>query len=582
MQLSGLVLDVYDDYSGETLRSLYPSPADIPDGVKQAHRVTPEDMSSLPDDVFALVLVNGTDKLRKYACIDEGNTALSVQYFLKHGHKLPVEAQKVAAANLVAACDWYDFEPSPDLEKVALGKVDMALGGLTAAAIVPGVNAGIKENLSVTNPSGGGIVTPQQRNAMLGKVASAKQAELTGTSLMPLTEPASLKKSTEHTPVRKVAGMPHMVPGHKGEHGNFGPEEDELHHEDYTHGTTPPRLPQGKEMRPVVDVTNSEPAKKVAAAPKASDPRDAYTEAIVDGPHGSQTALIHPSRIGGKHTMHLVHVTHKPTKSTRVYAVHEDDLVAHGWMAGGEKKAAATGVGLYAVPSQTRYPLDTYQQVKAASAYFNDYMKHMSPPMRHEYATNLVKRASDLLIPVSSDARKYGSEDFAADHEIKAAFDARRLELDGQKEVLAVLDGVERVARFRMWKEASEDGEKVASTDSPEFVVALLEEFDKAAGLHRHYDRGIPDPYYSIFGFEKQAEDDPAWSDIIGNESVTMEDLHRLRDTGARAVKKKFGDDMHKEFLKDPVGIYKSLPLPQKKMMIRLAVGVSPGNQPEN
>jgi len=44
---------------------------------------------------------------------------LSVEYFLKTAHRLPVEAQKVAAQNLVAACGWYDIEAPEELQKIA-------------------------------------------------------------------------------------------------------------------------------------------------------------------------------------------------------------------------------------------------------------------------------------------------------------------------------------------------------------------------------------------------------------------------------------------------------------------------------
>jgi hypothetical protein len=119
MQTSGLILDVYDDYRGDVIRSLFPSRSEIPGLVKTAHALSGDERGQLPDEVFALVLRNGDEVLRKFACIDAGNTALSVMFFQKNGHKLPEEAQKVAAANLKVACDWYEL-PVQGLEKVAL------------------------------------------------------------------------------------------------------------------------------------------------------------------------------------------------------------------------------------------------------------------------------------------------------------------------------------------------------------------------------------------------------------------------------------------------------------------------------
>lgn len=491
MQTSGLVLDVYDDYNGETLRALYPSFKDIPKGVKQAHPALGTDRDRLPDDVFALVLVNNGEKLRKYACIDEGNTVLSVQYFLKHAHKLPLEAQKVAAENLKAACAWYELEVPEQLEKAALG-LGTAMSALTAVPVIKGTHQAIKENMSAVRAgeaAGASIVTPQMRNEMLGR----KMAEISGTALAPNQPPGDPKSSPAKAVIAKTASIGHLVSGHKGEHGDFGPEETNRY-DGYTKGKAPTHL------SPVVDVSKKEAS--VGAFPRE--------------------------------------------------------------------------VAFFAVPSQNKYPLDSYEQVKTASAYFDQFVKHMSPPMRHEFASNLVKRASTLAIPVSDVARKYGASDFAPEHEIKAAFDARRLALEGQTDMLSILDGVERVARVRMWKEADE---KIATTDSPEFVVELLAEFDRAVGLDRHYDRSVPDPFYSVLGFEKNAEDESSWSDIIGNEMVTGESLCRLSKVGGPTLVDVFGQDFQKEFRKDPVGIYKSLPVDQKKMLLRMANATAPDNE---
>jgi hypothetical protein len=100
-KLSGLVLDIYDDPAGEVLKSVFPR-------------------GCLPDDAFALILEQDGMELKKFATIDPGNTALSVEYFMKTGHKLPAEAQKVAAHNLCCACEWHGIEPPEELQKIAV------------------------------------------------------------------------------------------------------------------------------------------------------------------------------------------------------------------------------------------------------------------------------------------------------------------------------------------------------------------------------------------------------------------------------------------------------------------------------
>jgi hypothetical protein len=200
MHLSGLVLDVYDDQSGEVLKSIYESHEAIPDFVKTAHALTSEEVQRLDDDVFALVLNSGGTVLRKYACIDPGNTALAVEYFLANRQKLPVEAQKVAAKNLATACDWYSIEPPDDLLKVAgLGR---ALNvGISAATVLPGAAGGTKSRLGQALQSGG-VIDP----------SLTKASECSGTRIMPAQEDTNYATKPKAT-VRKTASrqlQPHV------------------------------------------------------------------------------------------------------------------------------------------------------------------------------------------------------------------------------------------------------------------------------------------------------------------------------------------------------------------------------------
>lgn len=159
-KLSGLVLDPGDDFNGEVLRSLFNSAEEVPEFIKQAEQLTPERREGLPDNLFAVVLRNGDEVLRKYAMTDAGNTALSVLYLLRTGYRMPVEAQKVAAARLCEACSWYDLDVPEELRKVAAGLgtiTRLALVGPTAAK---GTAEGVKKNLAIARASGG-QVNPQ-------------------------------------------------------------------------------------------------------------------------------------------------------------------------------------------------------------------------------------------------------------------------------------------------------------------------------------------------------------------------------------------------------------------------------------
>jgi hypothetical protein len=178
-KLSGLVLDVYDDSDGSVLRECFEDPDKLPEITKQAHVLTQAERSSLPDEAFALILVDGGVELKKFATIDPGNTALSVHYFLKSAHKLPVEAMHVAAENLWAACEQHGLETPKSLKKLALAlredptdKVAMgAMGLLSGAMIVPAQVREARKNLTASSGTGGAVLTPdqvKQRRSMMG------------------------------------------------------------------------------------------------------------------------------------------------------------------------------------------------------------------------------------------------------------------------------------------------------------------------------------------------------------------------------------------------------------------------------
>src|SRR5262249_7475709 len=118
-RLSGHIFDVYDDIDGQVLRSVVPAPSSLPPFVKTAARLTAEQRTRLPDDRFALVLLDEGAKLKKYAMVDRGNTALSVIYLLKQAHLLPPQAVRVAARNLIDACEVWDLETPEQLKLAA-------------------------------------------------------------------------------------------------------------------------------------------------------------------------------------------------------------------------------------------------------------------------------------------------------------------------------------------------------------------------------------------------------------------------------------------------------------------------------
>ncbi len=109
----------------------------------------------------------------------------------------------------------------------------------------------------------------------------------------------------------------------------------------------------------------------------------------------------------------------------------------------------------------------------------------------------------------------------------------------------------------------------VAPWCDPLVLIGALEEFDKAAGLDVFYDRDLMDPYFCLLGIQKTAEEDYTFSHA--NDSITGHALCRLSTMGEGSVKDLFGCDLAKAFRKDPIAIFKSLPLKQKTVLMRMA-----------
>ena len=138
---TGLVIDFYDDPSGTVLKTKL-AYAQLPAYIRQADYQSEEKLAALPDDAFALVMVDQGTKIRKFACVDKGNTALSAIYFLENKDKLLEEAQKVAAANLVEYCQAFQIEPPWQLQKVAT-KAESFAKILSSNAGLPSSRKGI-------------------------------------------------------------------------------------------------------------------------------------------------------------------------------------------------------------------------------------------------------------------------------------------------------------------------------------------------------------------------------------------------------------------------------------------------------
>lgn len=276
-------------------------------------------------------------------------------------------------------------------------------------------------------------------------------------------------------------------------------------------------------------------------APGALPPVDKVTlkktgAHLVPGHHGEDSTLASAAGVPGEQPQRLPQSkTMKP--HVDVTGFDPPKLVQ-------EKKAQITALN-------GRYPLDTAEHVKLAAAYFQEWLGEFAPSDRHVFAANLLKRADALGMEVSDDVRKHGSETYAPMSEIKIALDLRKL-----------------VVTEPRFSEALDKLAAVLPTIPPDLFAETLSEFDKTAGIAHLYDEAIYDPYYSTFGFEKVAD----FSETIGNLHVTAMDLKYLCSHRLSLVKGTFTEDFAEAFRKNPIDIYKSLPIDQRRVLGNMAV----------
>lgn len=104
-------MDIYRD-NGEHLATY----KDLPDFVKEAAFLEPEELAGLSDGEFAYV--NGHE--RAFPLVDKGHVATSVIYFIgRNGGDMPAEQLQKTAAALCNACVKFDLTPPEKLVKLA-------------------------------------------------------------------------------------------------------------------------------------------------------------------------------------------------------------------------------------------------------------------------------------------------------------------------------------------------------------------------------------------------------------------------------------------------------------------------------
>lgn len=221
------------------------------------------------------------------------------------------------------------------------------------------------------------------------------------------------------------------------------------------------------------------------------------------------------------------------------------------------KVASSNSNDDYAVilPDGSRhYPIHTWDLMKTAENYYAEESIRMQPEIRRQFATKLAAKASEAGYPLLDRIREAGSQTFADDHILQQALEMRKT---------ACAPGVQRELLDSLFEKRAEMG---ADTYSE-----VLRRFDVEAGLDNGWDHVFLNPWESTYGISKVAN--VIWEQ--GIERVTEDELKNLAMNGMPAMNNIYSHAMIDAFQKDPVGIFKSLPDPQKVILARLANGAS-------
>lgn len=545
MPREGLILDIYDDGSRALASSLGTN--ELPTKVASSELLEPEALAKLPDRLFALVgHTEDGASLRKYAMHDEGHLMTSIFYLLEVGQKtLTPEVCKVAAGNLVNACEWYEFDPPDALVKLAiLGKaVSGAFGVADMAGRVSEAKTGV-------------------RNAR----SAFRQAQVTG------QVPAKIAGSghtvevsqTEETAIGNGSDNKQRVSTGVKEQASRGRYWDELEENlakagktASAQGLTEEQILSDPHFDPKGGYRNLQELQQKYQAYAAGDKQHWFA-----GSHGLHASLYGEKKADLNGTEMMPNGT--TSKSIRTNTAKTPSKGASWEGAGLVSKVASAAPQThthFALPATQRYPIDTEAQVKRAAAYFTENLTEFPLLERRIYADAVWSRAQELGVKVAGDVLTYAGAGYGP--HISEELSLRM---------------------FRFSGTGSEAGyeaalEKLASTP-PGVMVDVLLELDRITGAEDAWGRtvvGYRDPYAAVYGSAKladaaaEADSDELYTWVGDTDIVSGMDLKRYAELGAKHVADTFGDDVRISYIKDPIGIFKSLPEPQKVILSRLA-----------
>jgi hypothetical protein len=514
MRIAGIVLDLYDDPKGVVLRNkLASSDRQLPPKLASARVLSAEELERLPDRLFAMVATNGDEVVRKYAMHDEAHLVLSMIYFDEAGHLLPPEVQQKVAANLINGCSWYAMDPPEALVKRAM--IGGALTALTAGMGVMDMASKAREGAQ------------QGRERM----EAFRQAQASGT-----------KTSSGREIQLSLDQDSAMQRGEGPESGHIWDAFSHFSDLEATHRKLDAQLAKRDQPDPVL---GGHPHRHKKADLVGTEAMPQATLRSGSGRSSPTSRLNLPMK----------------TAAGKIAAV----MVPEGWVHAGDitraeapvtvKKASHTR---FALPHLQRYPIDSAALVTKAASYFDEHLFDFPLTERRVFAQSVVSRADELGVKVAGRVLDYAGEGYGPN--LVPELHARIHQFEGT--------GHEAVYELLLEKRAEVD---------PMIMAEMLREADEETGASRSYGRpgvGLLDPYAAVYGGAKVAAKKPkeeetySWNE--GGDYVSGMQLMALAKQGLK-LNEMFGAGFADEFQKDPIGVFKSMPSPQKVVLSRLA-----------
>lgn len=197
-----------------------------------------------------------------------------------------------------------------------------------------------------------------------------------------------------------------------------------------------------------------------------------------------------------------------------------------------------------------RYPIDGLDQIKRAGEYFEEHYRKFEPEVRREYAFNLVKRASEVSEKMPELVAHYGSQTYGAPGQVEMTWASRRGYTPEEK--LASLDRLRSAALHTQL--------------DPDSFASVVYAFDKTAGLVRHYDRVLLDPWRSVLGVKVAS-----FQETIGVDHISEDDVLHMAHTpaGNTYLSRLFSKETVEKFRKDPIATFKGLTERERQLVGR-------------